>query len=56
LPLRQYQKIRPGIKQICVKHNIPYRQDNVFKRVRMSIDMMVGKTNLWLAGVAQTVS
>lgn len=52
LPLRQYRQISPDIKEICNKHNIPYRQDNVFKRVRMSADLMVGKTSLRVAGVA----
>jgi len=49
LPLSQYQKMRPEIQAICEKHNIPYRQENVFKRLRMSMDLMVGKTKLLVA-------
>lgn len=46
LPLSQYQKMQPYVKQICEKHNLPYRQHNVFKRLLMSLDLMVGKTSL----------
>jgi len=49
LPLSQYQKMRPEIQAICKKHNLPYRQENVFKRLRMSMDLMVGKTRLLVA-------
>jgi len=46
LPLSQYQKMQPIVKEICEKHNLEYRQENVFKRIRMTIDLMVGKTKL----------
>jgi fatty acid desaturase len=49
LPLNQYQKIMPEIKKICEKHKLPYRQESVFKRLRMSADLMVGKTSLLVA-------
>jgi fatty acid desaturase len=48
LPLSQYQKMQPHVKQICAKHNLPYRQENVFKRLLMTLDLMVGKTSLLL--------
>jgi len=46
LPLSQYQKMQPHVKRICEKHRLPYRQESVFKRLRMSLDLMVGKTSL----------
>jgi fatty acid desaturase len=46
LPLSQYQKMQPIVKEICKKHKLPYRQESVFKRARMSIELMVGKTKL----------
>lgn len=46
LPLSQYKKMQPHVIKICEKHNLPYRQYNVFKRLLMSLDLMVGKTNL----------
>ena len=49
LPLSQYQAMRPHIMAICEKHGLPYRQDNVFKRLWMSVELMVGKTSLLVA-------
>lgn len=46
LPLSQYQKMQPIVKDICKKHNLEYRQESVFKRIGMSIELMVGKTKL----------
>jgi fatty acid desaturase len=46
LPLSQYQKIQAEVKKICEKHNIEYRQESVFKRAKMSIDLLVGKTKM----------
>ncbi|MBV1916060.1 MAG: fatty acid desaturase [Pseudomonadales bacterium] len=45
LPLNYYQKMQPLVKEICEKHNLPYRQDGVFKRAWMTIELMVGKTD-----------
>ena len=44
LPLSQYQKMQPIVKDICKKYNLEYRQESVFKRVMMTADLMVGKT------------
>ncbi len=46
LPLSQYQKMQPLVKEICKKHNLQYRQESVFKRMYMTIELMVGKTKL----------
>ena len=46
MPLSFYQKTQPLIKDICKKHNLEYRQESVFKRMSMTIDLMVGKTKL----------
>jgi fatty acid desaturase len=46
LPLSQYEAMAPLVKEVCKKHNIPYRQENVFKRMLMTLDLMVGKTKL----------
>jgi len=46
MPLSYYQKMQPIVKEICQKHNLEYRQESVFKRIFMSIDLMVGKTKL----------
>jgi fatty acid desaturase len=46
LPLSQYQKMQPIVKDVCKMHNIEYRQESVFKRAKMTIDLMVGKTKM----------
>jgi len=46
MPLSFYQKTQPLVKKICKKHNLEYRQESVFKRMKMSIDLMIGKTKL----------
>lgn len=46
LPLSQYQKMQPIVKEICRQHNLEYRQESVFKRVYMTVELMVGKTKL----------
>jgi len=45
IPLNHYQEMQPIVKEICKKHNLPYRQESVFKRLWMTIELMVGKTN-----------
>ena len=32
VPLSQYRKIAPQVRQICEKHGIPYREESVFNR------------------------
>jgi fatty acid desaturase len=46
LPLNHYQEMQPVVKKVCAKHNLPYRQESVFKRLKMALDLMVGKTDL----------
>ncbi len=46
MPSSYYQKMQPIVKEICKKHNLEYRQESVFKRALMTIDLMVGKTQL----------
>ncbi len=46
MPHSYYQRMQPIVKDICKKHNLEYRQESVFKRIGMSIDLMVGKTKL----------
>ena len=46
MPLSFYQKTQPLVKEICKKHNLEYRQESVFKRIGMTINLMIGKTKL----------
>lgn len=44
LSMLQYQRGAPRLKAICEKHGVPYIQENVFERLRKTIDIMVGRT------------
>jgi len=46
MPSSYYQKMQPIVKDICKKHNLEYRQDSVFKRFFMTIELMVGNAKL----------
>ena len=46
MPHSFYQQMQPIVKDICKKHNLEYRQESVFKRILMTIDLMVGKTKV----------
>ncbi len=52
LPLRQYELAQSRLKDICAKHGVPYREESVFKRARMAIDVMIGKTSLQSTDIA----
>ena len=46
IPLSQYQKMQPIVQEICRKHNLEYRQQSVFRRVYMTVELMVGRAKL----------
>ncbi|MCK9395721.1 MAG: fatty acid desaturase [Methylobacter sp.] len=46
LPLSQYQKLQLQVVALCKKHNIPYCQQSIFKRLLKAVDIMVGKTSM----------
>jgi fatty acid desaturase len=46
LPMLKYREIQPQVRAICEKHGVPYIQENVFKRFRKMLDIMVGKTSM----------
>ena len=52
IPLSQYRKLAPEVRKICAKHGIPYREESVFKRVKMAVDVMVGKGTMVRAGAS----
>ena len=47
-----YQRSQPEVKALCEKHGVPYVQENVFKRLAKTVDVMVGKKDMiqWEAG------
>ncbi|KAL3919223.1 MAG: hypothetical protein SGILL_003863 [Bacillariaceae sp.] len=41
-----YQKSAPLVEEICRKHNVPYIKENVFRRLKKTVDIMVGNTSM----------
>ena len=46
LSMLSYQKAAPQLRAICEKHNVPYVQQNVFRRLVKTANIMVGKTSM----------
>jgi len=46
LSMRSYQKSGPLVREICDKHGVPYIKENVFWRVKKTVDIMVGNTSM----------
>jgi len=46
LSMRQYQRGAPRLRAICEKYGVPYVRENVFVRLRKTVDIMVGKTTM----------
>lgn len=41
-----YQRAQPQVAAICEKYGVPYVQENVFIRLRKTVDIMVGKSSM----------
>ena len=41
-----YQKAAPLVKAICAKHGVPYVQQNVFWRLKKTVDIMTGAASM----------
>lgn len=46
LSMLSYQKAAPEVRKICEKHNVPYIKENVFWRVKKTVDIMVGTSSM----------
>lgn len=46
LSMRSYQKAAPIVRSICEKHGVPYVKENIFIRLKKTIDIMVGNSNM----------
>ena len=46
LSMLSYQKAAPLLKQLCEKHGVPYVQENVFLRLKKTVDIMTGHTSM----------
>lgn len=48
LSMLQYQRAAPRVRQICAKYGVPYVQENIARRVKKTVDIMVGNTSMLL--------
>eukprot|EP00934_Nitzschia_sp_Nitz4_P008079 Nitzschia sp. Nitz4//scaffold84_size84139//11060//12346//NITZ4_005192-RA/size84139-processed-gene-0.11-mRNA-1//-1//CDS//3329559015//8069//frame0 len=46
LTMRSYQKSAPLVRDICKRYGVPYVQENVFLRLKKTVDIMIGKSNM----------
>jgi hypothetical protein len=46
MPLRQYQRAQPRVRELCEQKGIPYIQEPVFNRLKKAVDIMVGRTSM----------
>lgn len=46
LSMLSYKKSAPRVRLICEKHGIPYVKENVFIRLKKTVDIMVGNSNM----------
>ncbi|CAJ1336734.1 unnamed protein product [Effrenium voratum] len=46
LSMRSYQKAQPELQRICEKHGVPYVQENVFVRLKKTLDIARGKAHM----------
>jgi fatty acid desaturase len=46
LPMRQYCLIQPKVRELCLEHRLPYRQESIFRRFGRMLDVCVGKTSM----------
>ena len=46
LSMLSYQKSAPLVQEICRQHGVPYVKQNVFWRLKKTVDIMVGKSSM----------
>ncbi len=46
LSMLSYQKSAPLMEEICRRHGVPYVKQNVFLRLKKTVDIMVGNTSM----------
>lgn len=46
LSMLTYQKSAPILEEICQRHGVPYIKQNVFWRLKKTVDIMVGKSSM----------
>ena len=42
----QLRRIQPRVKALCLKYELPYVQESIFSRVKKTVDIMTGATDM----------
>jgi len=46
LPMLKYRQAQPRMEEICRRHGVPYRRENIFRRVFKLVDIMIGRSSM----------
>ena len=46
LSMLAYQRAQPRVQEICERHGVPYLQESVFRRVRKTVRVMIGRESM----------
>lgn len=46
LSMLSYQKSAPAVQEICKRYGVPYVKENVFWRLKKTVDIMIGNSNM----------
>jgi fatty acid desaturase len=46
LPMLRYREVQPRVKALCEKYDIPYVQENIFKRLDRMLKVVMGDTSM----------
>lgn len=46
LSMLSYKRSQPLVKALCQKHGVPYVQENVFLRLKKTVDIMTGSSSM----------
>lgn len=46
MSMRQYQRAQPRLQALCERHGVPYIQEPAGTRLRRTLDIMVGRTDM----------
>jgi fatty acid desaturase len=46
LSMLSYKRSQPLVKALCAKHGVPYVQENVFLRLKKTVDIMTGSSSM----------
>jgi fatty acid desaturase len=46
LPMSKYPQVQPKVHAVCLKYNVPYRQESVLARCVRMVHICIGETTM----------